>query len=68
MCSSKPKAPKVEVQPPPQAAQAPDNIDAKRRRQPNNTGAFVAAPGGTLLTGPAGAGAAPTGKSTLLGN
>lgn len=68
MCSSKPKAPKIEVQPPPQATVAPDNIDTKRRNVANNTGAFVAAPGSTLLTGPSGAGAPTTGKSTLLGN
>lgn len=67
MCSSKPKTPKIEVQPPPQAAQAPDSIDQKRRNT-NNTGAFASVPGSTLLTGPAGAGKATTGKSTLLGN
>ncbi|CAB4149735.1 hypothetical protein UFOVP555_24 [uncultured Caudovirales phage] len=70
MCSSKPKAPKVETPPPPQAAQAAINVDPKRRNNTgvNNTGAFASAPGGTLLTGPGGAGAVTTGKSTLLGN
>lgn len=67
MCTSKPKTPKIEVQPPPQAAQAPDNIDQRRRNTANNTGAFASAPGSTLLTGPAGAGRATTGRSTLLG-
>lgn len=70
MCSSKPKAPKVETPPPPQAAQAPVNVDTARRNNSgiNTTGGFATAPGGTLLTGPNGAGRAPTGKATLLGN
>lgn len=70
MCTSSPKPPKVETPPPPQASQAPINVDPKRRNNTgvNTTGAFASAPGSTLLTGPGGAGTALTGKSTLLGN
>jgi hypothetical protein len=71
MCTSRPKAPKIEPPPPPpQASQAPINVDIKRRNNTgvNTTGAFASAPGSTLLTGPFGAGTPTTGKSTLLGN
>lgn len=66
MCS-KPKVPKAPPPPPPpQEVQAPDAIDKKRRNA--NGGSFASIPGSTLLTGPAGAGAANTGRSsTLLG-
>lgn len=66
MCTSKPKAPKLPPPPPPpQEVQAPDAINKKRRNQ--NSGGFASVPGSTLLTGPAGAGVATTGTSTLLG-
>jgi hypothetical protein len=68
MCTSKPKAPKIETPPPPQPIQAPVNVDPKRRNAATNTGAFASLPGSTLLTGPSGAGTPTTGKSTLLGN
>lgn len=64
MCS-KPKVPKVAVQPPVQDVQAPDNINTRRRSTPS-TGAFAAAPGSTLLTGPSGVSGVSTGR-TLLG-
>ena len=66
MCSSKPKSPPPPP-PPPQPAQAPVNVDTKRRNQGSNAnGGFAAVQGGTLLTGPSGAGNATTGR-TLLG-
>lgn len=65
MCGSKPKSPPPPP-PPPQAAKAPDNIDKARRNKATGRSGF-AVPGSTLLTGPSGAGAATTGKSTLLG-
>lgn len=52
--------------PPPQAAKAPLSYDPKRRNKAM-TGGFAATPGGTLLTGPSGAGAPTTGAATLLG-
>lgn len=60
MCVSTPKLP--EPTPPPQDAKAPDaglRDSMKRARQGMSTG--------TLLTGPGGVVAPPTGKSTLLG-
>lgn len=67
MCSSsKPKSPPPPP-PPPQPVQAPVNVDTKRRNQGSNTtGGFASVQGGTLLTGPQGAGNATTGR-TLLG-
>lgn len=67
MCSSsKPKSPPPPP-PPPQPTQAPVNVDTKRRNQGSNTtGGFASVQGGTLLTGPQGAGSATTGR-TLLG-
>lgn len=65
MCM-KPKIPSPPPPPPPpQAAKAPDNIDKKRRNV--SAGGGFQVPGGTLLTGPSGAGAGSTGVSTLLG-
>ena len=67
MCSSKkPKSPPPPP-PPPQPTQASVNVDTKRRNQgANATGGFASVQGGTLLTGPQGAGNATTGR-TLLG-
>lgn len=69
MCSSsKPKsAPPPPPPPPVQAPQASVNVDTKRRNQGSNAnGGFATVQGGTLLTGPSGAGNAATGR-TLLG-
>ena len=68
MCSSKKKAAPPPPPPPPvQPTQAAVNVDTKRRNQGSNaTGGFATVPGGTLLTGPQGAGNATTGR-TLLG-
>ena len=68
MCSSKKKAPPPPPPPPPvQPTQASVNVDTKRRNQGSNTtGGFASVQGGTLLTGPQGAGSATTGR-TLLG-
>ncbi len=67
MCSrSKPKSPPPPP-PPPQPVQAAVNVDTKRRNQGSNVaGGFASVQGGTLLTGPQGAGNATTGR-TLLG-
>ena len=68
MCSNskKPKSPPPPP-PPPQPTQASVNVDTKRRNQgANATGGFASVQGGTLLTGPQGAGNATTGR-TLLG-
>lgn len=53
--------------PPPQAAKAPLGYDPKRRKNNVMGGGFAPTPGGTLLTGPTGAGAPATGSTTLLG-
>lgn len=69
MCSSKKKAAPPPPPPPPpvQAPQASVNVDTKRRNQGSNAnGGFATVQGGTLLTGPSGAGNATTGR-TLLG-
>lgn len=68
MCGSKPKAPPPPPPPPPppQEVKAPDVVDRRRRNTQQQVAAFSGLPGGTLLTGASGAGAANTG-STLLG-
>lgn len=61
MCMSTPKIPEVK---PLQEIKQPDSVNLKDSARRNRSGAMS---GGSLLTGPSGIAAAPTGKSTLLG-
>ena len=61
MCSS-PSIPPPP--PPPQEVKQPDSSNLRDSARRNRSGGMT---GGSLLTGPSGLAAAPTGKATLLG-
>lgn len=62
MCMSSPDIPPPP--PPPQDVKQPDSANMANRSRRARAGGMT---GGSLLTGPSGVAAAPTGRATLLG-
>lgn len=62
MCMSSPSIPAPP--PPPQEVKQPDSANLSANARRNRAGGMTS---GSLLTGPSGAGAAPTSRTTLLG-